>query len=558
MYLSVLDDFSDYYMWEIQVPSGADASVSYSNGLKFEYSFGAETWAQIWRDFYIHYHFPDKDYFNLKMTYSGNFTMEFAVMDENDTWHYKQFSPTENVNIYLSDLEATDFVYVKKIKIGFLNGSGKVELKSLSYYGAGGDYMIDDFEDANDGDTLLGGACGAWINPSGKGDITSTPTDPYLTLAFTYDASNIDAVWFMDLLSDYNFSAAKCFSFKIKGASGGEKIALKISDGAGNSYVKLLENLSTEWMVVEIPLSELKEYIDPSMVRKIEWGFRGGWTPNVTQDETVMIDDIKFVYDQIDRTIESFNMAPDNTAWEVYYSSGASISVKKTLSGWEVAFDVPSGEWAVMELPIGLNFSEYDGVGFEADFEVPNSFELKLEDADGTVYIGRFGTLSGGCKLSMPFSEFSFFSAGTDDDLNLKCISKVYLTMVKDEAGSGTTLFKQLFLCQESTCKKTSKVFSRVYVGPNPFSPNGDGYRDELRIILESDVECEVKLAVVDGNGILWFHDAFSFCGQKVWIWRGGVKGGSSPLFPGIYFVIIKAKSSKGTETLKIPVAVFP
>ena len=84
----------------------------------------------------------------------------------------------------------------------------------------------------------------------------------------------------------------------------------------------------------------------------------------------------------------------------------------------------------------------------------------------------------------------------------------------------------------------TGKVLQDIKLGPNPFTPNGDGVNDELQISFSvlkvtRDKEIRVRIFGLDGR-LIWEHQALGQGGPKAASWAGtDARGNKVP--PGLY-----------------------
>ena len=135
----------------------------------------------------------------------------------------------------------------------------------------------------------------------------------------------------------------------------------------------------------------------------------------------------------------------DTNGWEVYTDNNNSASIKTvpgaTGKAIEFTYALTSGQWAAMRKYIEADLSKYSGLAFSyRGSGNKNCLEIKLEDADGSVFGLEIKTRSNPAawaNVVIPFSSLSYWWGG-DNKLNLKKVRLHFAVAKKDgDMGGG-------------------------------------------------------------------------------------------------------------------------
>lgn len=131
--------------------------------------------------------------------------------------------------------------------------------------------------------------------------------------------------------------------------------------------------------------------------------------------------------------------------WETYLDNGSNASLASAAGAdgkaLEVSYDIGSGGWIGVRRTEAADLSTYGGLAFNFKSEGKrNSFEVKLEDGDGSVF-GK--AVEGGTgrgkwtRAEIPFSAFAYWWGG-DSSLDLSK-AKLHFAVSKKEGNEGGT-----------------------------------------------------------------------------------------------------------------------
>lgn len=138
------------------------------------------------------------------------------------------------------------------------------------------------------------------------------------------------------------------------------------------------------------------------------------------------------------------------SAWDFYHDKGARAEGFDT-AGKEgkallVSYDLGSGSWIGFGKFVEYNLSKYNGIAFDFYSDgAKNKLEVKLEDADGSVFGFSMPTSAGAAgwmHKQVPFDDFWRWWGG-DDNLGLKKV-KISFAVSKQEGGAGRVMMQNL------------------------------------------------------------------------------------------------------------------
>ncbi|MBI3012780.1 MAG: gliding motility-associated C-terminal domain-containing protein [Elusimicrobia bacterium] len=175
--------------------------------------------------------------------------------------------------------------------------------------------------------------------------------------------------------------------------------------------------------------------------------------------------------------------------------------------------------------------------------------ELKLTDSDNTTWYRKFllaSNTAGAWKTaSLPLDQLVFFSAGDDSNLNTRKIKQIFFAVAKGPGGSGSFAVDTLEASDsgEFETNSPSGVISKLKILNNPFSPNGDGTKDEVFFVYTLTVNSKVNLKIygLDGVEIRMAAQQDQTSGEQTLSWNG--RNDNSEIVPnGVYLFRLEAE----------------
>ena len=255
--------------------------------------------------------------------------------------------------------------------------------------------LVDDFFDVGS-TNLLGGDSG--ITQEDGIAIASYENG---TLCLTYNITGTGgyAVYY-SLLKKLDVTPYHSLSFRVKGATGGEKAKIGLNDGHGHEpKIEISEYLpngiTTDWQTINIPLTAFTRVItDWSQMHSFSLAFEEGIGSG---QGTVCIDDIRFKPDALPISLDNFNdLDYQNGVGQLHdtdVGSGASIVADydqaNPYSGagasLALTYNVPDGSYAAWHSGLdGLDVSSYDKLSFAVrGANGGENFHVWLVDQEG-------------------------------------------------------------------------------------------------------------------------------------------------------------------------------
>lgn len=564
------------------------------NCMKISYDLSTGDWFQIYRNFnYISLLEGDQIRFYYKGGGNAN-TIEFMLEDANGVSKQTNIKRASNkpdwteMIIPLNYFNNLDLSRVKKTKIaiskqaGDDGGSGFIIIDKIGLYQSTNkpetNLVIDDFEDTNDYTNKLGGQNYQFTN----GGITSTVTvtnqaSNFCTLNYKKGSGSGLASWVMKLKKK-NISDFKYLKFKIKGSKGGEKIAicLKNTNWQAN-YVFIDDYLSggitTAFSNVIIPLEHFPviknlPYAEELMIIFQDDKNESGYGSYLGKSNiTIMLDDIEFYSPSssagFKKSIDDMEIGLKYSSWN--YGSGLESKLDYSLvdgyDGKAIRLDYNlsgSQPWVWLEREFYLNLFEGGGLKFyfKGDGDA-NNLEVKLTDSDNTTYIRRFNkftdTDNNWREIPIGFDELSFFIKGDDDNLNLKKIKRIDLTISKYGSGRKGEVYFDELRCETPASYyaelEDTQIIKEFKIINNPFSPNNDGYNDEVefQFILNKRGRVNIRIYSLGGNVIKEITPSGEFLPDTEYsIKWDGKDDNNKVVRNGLYLIQFKAETPDG------------
>lgn len=366
--------------------------------------------------------------------------------------------------------------------------------------------------------------------------------------------------------------------FYAMGAVGGEPLHVQVkSSNQTTAPFATVESLSTalttSWQKYSVPFSSLVADptggadLDLDQLSEVVFLFEHS---GVAKNGRVYIDDVRLVrpgagsLGSVMKVLEDFSRPKLNLGYGEYprddvatldlaFEEDESIGSTGNRVGrmdysFESSAEVP---WAVVEKPLAVNLLDEPQIRFlyKGDGSSQN-IEVFVSDTDGTTFKKTLfdATNTGGkwTTLTLPIDQFSFEAPGEDSKMKLTLIDSIGLFLVPGGTSTGTFTIDSLELTSPIVSHKTDLggLISSVSVPDNPFSPNGDGLKDEFTVNYVLQDASRVVFKVFNLQGVpLHSMDLDSQpAGANTLTWDGRDRDGDL-VANGIYFFILEAKS---------------
>ena len=501
---------------------------------------------------------------------SDKLVLKFLTIPDN-TWR-TVFFPLAAFDLFPDGNSSFDLSKVRAVTLGLSKAdsssdSGTVWVDQLELLKSTFT-LIDDFQDQAEPNFFGGNNLNAW-----NGGGSPLPTVSYTSLGgdkvYRCDWSNSVGGYsgfFMNLYR--NLQGYTHLSFRVRGDAGGEVIKAKLESFAGSTELfistYLPGGITTTFQTVKIPLSAFSN-VNFSTVTTFTGVTVQGFGP---ASGTVYFDDIAFIREnETPQTIEALDDFETDQAlspWSIYTSMDTSLSVSlendSTVPGatglnrvyrLDYNFKTPPSaiRYAVIEKPLYSSLAEsselrfrYKGTG------AVNNFELKLVDSDNTTWYKKFlmFTDTGGSwkSATVPLSQFVLFSSGNDSNLNLREIKKIEYAVSKGSGGSGIfTIDTLLKNTSDLTQNRPGRLITAIRVVNNPFSPNGDGIKEDAFFVYTLDAPSKVNLKIysLDGQDIKTVGSLDQSAGEQSLSWNGTDNSGAK-VSNGMYLFRLEAE----------------
>lgn len=451
-------------------------------------------------------------------------------------------------------------------------GSGSLVLDKIELYKST-ETLIDDFQDGAE-PNFFGGTN---LNNFETGG-TAVPTyvtlgsDRVLQMTYNVTAGSSFSGIFLNLKK--NFQGYTHLSFRVRGNAGGEIVKAKLESVAGNNEVfistYLTGGITTSFQRVNIPVSAFP-LVNFSTINVLTFllensigsgsgtvwfddiGFiRLGETPGVV----AVLDDLDSDfgpsnwdrYTHADATLNVLvagdSSPPGSSANNRVYQLDYNFTTSPTLPG-----ETP---YAVIDRPFQLSIAPFSVLRFKyRGTESSNNVELKFIDSDNTVWIKKFllasNTLSAWKTSAIPLTELSLFSAGTDTSLNMRNIKKVEIAVARGSGGNGTLVLDQLESSEsgEFQVENPGRLISSFRIVNNPFSPNGDGVKDEAFFVYTIASASKVTLSIynMQGDRVKQVLHSEQVAGEQAAAWNGRDENGDK-VANGLYIYRLEAEGA--------------
>lgn len=318
--------------------------------------------------------------------------------------------------------------------------------------------------------------------------------------------------------------------FYVSAAGGGEVLKLEVKDLNNVTFSTAVTGIPVQalgFATVTVSMADVLAQtptFNPGSVSEIVFVSTTGIAPQFFIDDLAVVGPTAPAADRA--VVEDFAQDLPNTNYVTATSSASEAVMDLTLesdatspgAGAEnrvaalaYTFSVtPSTPFAVAEKTLGINLLAEPQVRFRFKGTGSNqNLEVKLKDGDNTVYTKKLTgvTDTGGLwkTATVPVEQFSFLTVGADALLDLKNITGMEFVVSKGEDGAGTLVLDSVESALRTSFQKTGvgRVLSSVATRDNPFSPNGDGVKDQFQLTYVLNESADVKLRFFSLHGVL-------------------------------------------------------
>ncbi|OGR83645.1 MAG: hypothetical protein A2636_04590 [Elusimicrobia bacterium RIFCSPHIGHO2_01_FULL_64_10] len=613
----VLDAYSSTFTMTISTDAGSTAllqSVAGTEGNAVEMLYNIDTgnFAQFIKDYsQINLAAEGGNALRFRYKATGNSnTLEIKFTDSDSTrtavsdkLDLKLLTRTDGVwremTVYFSSFttfpdgnSSFDLSRVQSLTVGVTadnstRGSGSIWLDKFEAYKSTFT-LADDFEDLSD-PNFFGGNAEAFASTNGSATVTYVTLGKERALQLQYSVLNGGDFSGLTMgLGNRNFQGHTHLSFKVRGNAGGEFLKVGL-EGTGTQAKVVISSaltggITTAFQRVTVPMSSFTA-VDISSVAKFSITAENAIGSGAG---TVWIDDVAFTREGetpgATRVLDDFDLDRPRTNWDIYRHDDASLAVSVVSDAtvpdslstnrvyrldytFTASPSLPAETpWAVIDRPFQLSIAPFDALRFRyRGSGSNNNFEFKLTDDDNTTWFRKFlmatNTSSVWRTVTVPFSKLSFFSSGTDDILNLKRIKQIAFAVAKGSGGGGGFAVDQLETPEDgdTAIAESGRLISSVKVVNNPFSPNGDGVKDQAFFVYSLDGAGKVNLKIysLEGDEVraLAFQDQSSGVQSLEW---NGRDNDNRLVRNGLYLFRLEASALDGrTDEYKQVIAVL-
>lgn len=563
----ILDAMDDATLWNQKSVDGAatltvsTATGQTGNSVSGSYDLKTGSYAQFGRILStIDISGGDAISFLYKGTGNKN-NIEIKLQDDGGDWFIKVLTDVSDTTDWVRAVIKfkTDFSFafmegtsgdtklsssaIKKMSFGVTKsagGSGTLLIDDLTAYQSTADTVVVEIDNHNDGATpnILGGATsGTYVD--GSATISTTydnaaanqPTGDTGTFSLRLDfvkTGTVNQAAWVEAFSSTDFSSCTELVFDIRGAAGSEAVAVGMKSSSAEYLVTLSSYLTsgvtTSWQRARIPLTAFSG-VDRSAVTGMTIWFQatsaGAGSYSITANgdtRTIWVDNIRGfkapTTAAVLHAIDSFEAPVSVSGWTTAYGGDASITVDRATGvvgkAFRLSYAFNSGTYAIMERKVSYNILEGTAFSFYLNGTGgANNIEFKVKDGDGTTYYkvlsGASYTAGAWTRYIIPYTQLAYFSAGTDQTLNLADIARIDYAITKASGTTTGTLavddLQYIASPSFNEALPSSGVLENLVVTGNPASPNGDGIDDVVTFQYTLKENSAVTLNVYDMRG---------------------------------------------------------
>lgn len=409
---------------------------------------------------------------------------------------------------------------IKAVTIGVTKsagGSGTLLVDDLSVYQVTADtveIVLDKFNDTSKTTTNTGGdQRGVYVDVGSSSyafsyDTVNKPDGETsaLKVVFTKGGSTKNTAWLPNV-SDTDLTSCTEIVFQIKGDTGAT-LGIGMKDASGTENLVYLSSylpvsLRDSWQTARIPLKAFSTVSFASTRNFQVWlavESKNGVAISLptAATTTFWIDNLRAfrtpVAASVLKTLDSFEAPVSVSGWSTATGGDATLSVDRatgqTGKAFQLTYAFNSGTYAIIGRKISINVGEGSAFTFLLKGTGgANNVEFKVKDGDGTTYYkvlsGAASTSGSWTAYTIPYTNLVYFSAGTDQVLNIADVAQIDFAITKGSgvSTSGTLAVDALgygSIPSISANLPSTGVVENLTVLGNPVSPNGDGIEDEV------------------------------------------------------------------------------
>lgn len=355
-----------------------------------------------------------------------------------------------------------------------------------------------------------------------------------------------------------DISARKNLYVFVYDTVGNNSVELRLTDINGGTKALWSSGTASqnEWTFISWNLSDFASTVDLTKIKDIQLY---EYNPGTYYFDDVGVENSLTIDLNSDGYIDEMEVVADESSWS---GSGDSSTkaVLHTVAGQignalQLDYNLNNGAWVLMSRKFSLSLN--DGNQFKFWLKQTgdkNYIEVKLKDSDGTVFYHKrtYDTFNNWMEIVIPYKNFTRFESGTDENLNLSDITYIYFTVSKKDGTTGTVLVDEFQYEPAQAINQNlgaDKVLQQVIVTDNPFSPNGEGGKNTVKINVTLKEDATIRLRVYDLAGdVLYEKDEDFIAGSQQLIWDGKNSDGEVQR-SGLYIYQLKVTGNvSGTE----------
>ncbi|MDD5132031.1 MAG: CIA30 family protein [bacterium] len=362
-----------------------------------------------------------------------------------------------------------------------------------------------------------------------------------------------------------DISARKYLYVFVYDTAGNNSVELRLTDinGGTKALWSSAPANQNEWTFISWNLSDFASTVDLTKIKNIQlYEYNTGtyYFDNVGVEGRTGEEFYSYLSDGY---IDEMEVTADESAW-----SGSGDSSTKTVlhtvagqtgNALQLDYNLNKGAWVLMSRKFSLSLQDGNQIKFWLkQTGDKNYIEVKLKDSDGTVFYHKrtYDNVNEWMEIVIPYKNFTWFESGTDENLDFSDITYVYFTVSKKDGTTGAVLVDDFRYEQAQALNQNlgaDKVLQQVIVTDNPFSPNGEGGKNTVKINITLTEAATIRLRVYNLAGdVLYEKEQDYLTGSQQLTWDGKNSDGEIQR-SGLYIYQLKAigNASGKEETFK-------